>query len=130
MAGFRNYYEEIILCLEEDIDIYDDDFSEALEDLTISSTSGTVATFNCKECQKVYKTKGGLTRHIQNKHTDPVDDSLDHIILGNIVSKDAIRRLLSFSRTKGKFCFCLCWHWNGTFTWWNPSYVQSVGCEQ
>ena len=90
MAGFRNYYEEIIECLQEDIDIYDDDFSEALEDLTISSTSstsGTVATFNCKECQKVYKTKGGLTRHIQNKHTDPVDDSLDHIILGNIVSK-------------------------------------------
>ena len=58
-----------------------------MEDLTISSTSGTVATFNCKECQKVYKTKGGLTRHIQNKHTDPVDDSLDHTILSNIISK-------------------------------------------
>lgn len=88
MAGFRNYYEEIIECLEGDIDIYDDDFSEALEDLTISSTtSGTVPTFNCNECPKVYKTKGGLTRHIQNKHTHPVDDSLDHIILGNIVSK-------------------------------------------
>lgn len=67
MAGFINYYENIMTFLEEDIEVYDDEFDNAVTDIT------KTGTFNCTMCCKSYKTKGGLTRHTL-KHREPVDE--------------------------------------------------------
>ena len=75
----RNYFDEIINFL--DTDTNDDDFNLAAEELT------AVNVFSCSFCEKTYKTKSGLNRHVNKKHTDPVDDSLDCITLLNLISK-------------------------------------------
>ena len=51
------------------------------EELTV------VNVFSCSFCENTYKTNGGLNRHVNKKHTDPVDDSLDCITLLNLISK-------------------------------------------
>ena len=77
----RNYFNEIINFLDTDTDVFDDDFNLAAEALT------AVNVFSCSFCDKTYKTKGGLNRHVNKKHTDPVDDSVDCIILLILISK-------------------------------------------
>ena len=72
MAGFINYYDDIINFLEDDIDVYEDEFDEAIVDMTSTGT-----TYNCSTCGKIYKTTGGLSRHISKKHQDPVDDTFE-----------------------------------------------------
>ena len=61
--------------------LLNDDFNLAAEELT------AVNVFSFNFCEKTYKTKGGLNRHVNKKHTDPVDDSLGCITLLNHISK-------------------------------------------
>ena len=77
----RNYFDEIINFLDTHTDVFDDDFNLAAEELT------AVTVFSCSFCEKTYKTKGALNRHVNKKHKDPVDDSLDCITLLNLISK-------------------------------------------
>ena len=76
-----NFFDEIINFLDTDTDVFDDDFNLAAEELI------AVNVFSCSFCEKIYKTKGGLNRHVNKKHTDPVDDSLDCITHLNLISK-------------------------------------------
>ena len=61
--------------------LFDDEFNLAAEELI------AVNVFSCSFCEKTYKTKGGLNRHVNKKHTYPVDDSLGCITLLNLISK-------------------------------------------
>ena len=67
--------------LDTDTDVFDDDFNFAGEELT------AVNEFSCSSCENTYMTKGGLNRHVNKKHTVPVDDSLVCITLLNLISK-------------------------------------------
>ena len=77
----RNYFDEIINFLGTDTDLFDADFNLAAEELTV------VNVFGCSFCEKTYKTKDGLNCHVNMKHTDPVDDSLDCTTLLNLILK-------------------------------------------
>ena len=46
-----------------------------------------VNVFSCSFCEKTYKTKGDLNRHVNKKHTGSVADSLHCITLLNLISK-------------------------------------------
>ena len=82
MAGFINYYDNIIHFLEEDIDVCENEFDEAIVDMTSTGT-----TYNCSICGKSYKTNGGLSRHTTKKHQDPVDDTFEWSSLKGIIVK-------------------------------------------
>ena len=77
----RSYFDEIINFLDTDTGVFDDDFNLVADELTV------VNVFSCSFCEKTYKTKSGLNRQVNNKHTDPVDDSLDCNTLLNLLSK-------------------------------------------
>ena len=92
----RNYFDEIINFLGTDTDLFDD-FNLAAEELTV------VNVFGCSFCEKTYKTKGGLNRHVNMKHTDPVDDSLDCSTLLNLILKtiqSPLSKFMPFIRAK------------------------------
>ena len=82
MAAFINYYDDIINFLEDDIDVYEDEFDGAIAEMTSTSN-----TYNCSVCGKSYKTNGGLNRHTQKKHQDPVDDTFELSSLNSIIVK-------------------------------------------
>ena len=92
----RNYFDEIINFLGTDTDLFDDDFNLAAEELTV------VNVFGCSFCEKTYKTNGGLNRHVNMKHTDPVDDSLDCSTLLNLILKtiQSLSKCMPFTRAK------------------------------
>ena len=72
----------------DDGEIFDEDFSIAVDDMHIACES---TIFNCDFCSKVYKTKGGLTRHVQAKHTssssnnDDAEMEIDFTMLRTVI---------------------------------------------
>ena len=79
-AGFLDELEE------ED---FEEDFNLAVEEVAASKGVFICPDTNCKN-RKPYKTKGGLQRHINKKHTERVEKLvLDNVVLMDLLNKAA-----------------------------------------
>ena len=78
---------DVILDLldEETLDgLFNDDITTAVEELT--SSENKPGEFNCTNCKKKYKTKGGLTRHITKKHDGFVTETTEQMDVSEIMN--------------------------------------------
>ena len=78
---------DVILDLldEETLDeLFNDEIVNAVEEMTSSENNS--GEFNCTNCKKKYKTKGGLTIHITKKHDGFVAETADQMDVSDIMN--------------------------------------------
>ena len=66
---FEEDLDEILELLDEDFFINDDIASTYLEDVAVEAEA-EIKTFKCSQCDKVCKSKQGLSRHTNSKHNN------------------------------------------------------------
>ena len=81
--------------------IFDDGFDADFHtetNMDVESLVAEVADYPCNDCNKHYKTKGGLRRHQKSKHQPSQKNIIDHLQLKGIIEKAAVK-------LSGDFCF-------------------------
>ena len=86
MASNYSYFLSAGFLDELDEEEFDDDFNLAVEEVAASTGVFSCPNANCK---KTYKTKGGLQRHINKKHTER---EVKKLVLDNVVLIDLLRK--------------------------------------
>jgi len=66
---FEEDLDEILQLLDEDFFINDDIASTYLEDVAVEAEAEKT-TFKCSQCDKICKSKQGLSRHTNSKHNN------------------------------------------------------------
>ena len=83
--------------------IFDDGFDADFHtetNMDVENLVVEVADYPCNDCNKDYKTKGGLRRHQKSKHQPSQKNIIDHLQLKGIIEKAAVK-------LSDDFCFVL-----------------------
>ena len=74
--------------------IFDDGFDADFHtetNMDVENLVAEVADYPCNDCNKHYKTKGGLRRHQKSKHQPFQKNIIDHLQLKGIIEKAAVK---------------------------------------